>query len=61
MCKGALAPSGQVSSRESIPFLGGVHRFATNLKEVEEVRQEVREVNDEESGEINVDGEQHTS
>ena len=41
-------------------FLGGVHRFATNLKEVEEVRQEEREVN-EEKGEINVEGEPHTS
>ena len=40
---------------------GGVHRFATNLKEVEEVRQEVREVKDEENGEINVEGEPHTS
>ena len=29
--------------------------------EVEEVRQEVREVKDEESGEINVEGEPHTS
>ena len=38
-----------------------VHRFATNLKEVEEVRQEVREVQDEEKGEINVEGEPHTS
>ena len=28
------------------------HRFATNLKEVEEVRQEVREVKDAENGEI---------
>ena len=42
-------------------LLGGVHRFATNLKEVEEVRQEVREVKDEEKGEINVEGEPHTS
>ena len=50
-----------VSSRVSIPFLGGVHRFATNLKQVEEVRQEVREVNDEERREINVEGEPHTS
>ena len=40
---------------------GGVQRFATNLKEVEEVRQEVREVKDEEKGEINVEGEPHTS
>ena len=30
-------------------------------EEVEEVRQEVREVNDEKSGEINVGGEPHTS
>ena len=42
-------------------LLGGVHRFATNLKEVEEVRQEVREVKDEESGEVNAEGEPHTS
>ena len=42
-------------------LFGGVHRFATNLKEVEEVRQEVREVKDEENGEINVEGEPHTS
>ena len=42
-------------------LLGGVHRFATNLKEVEEVRQEVREVKDEEKGEINVEGEPNTS
>ena len=42
-------------------LLGGVHRFATNLKEVEEVRQEVREVKDEENGGINVEGEPHTS
>ena len=42
-------------------LFGGVHRFATNLKEVEEVRQEVREVKDEESGEINVEEELHTS
>ena len=42
-------------------LLGGVHRLATALKEVEEVRQEVREVKDEESGEINVEGEPHTS
>ena len=42
-------------------LLGGVHRFATNLKEVEEVGQEVREVKDEEKGEINVEGEPHTS
>ena len=38
-------------------LLGGVHRFAPNLKEVEEVRQEVRKVKDEEKGEINVEGE----
>ena len=42
-------------------LLGGVHRFATNLKEVEEVRQEVREVKDEEKREINVEEEPHTS
>ena len=30
--------------------LGGVHRLATALKEVEEVREEVREVKDEENG-----------
>ena len=42
-------------------LLGGVHRCATNLKDVEEVRQEVREVNDEEKGEINVEGEPNTS
>ena len=40
---------------------GGVHKFATNLKEVEEVRQELREVKDEEKGEINVEREPHTS
>ena len=49
-----------VSSMESILSLGGMHRFATNLKEVE-ARQEVREVKDEESGEINAEGEPHTS
>ena len=42
-------------------LLGGVHRLATALKEVEEVRQEVREVKDEENGEIKVEGEPHTS
>ena len=42
-------------------LLGGVHRLATALKEVEGVRQEVREVNDEENGEIKVEGEPHTS
>ena len=42
-------------------LLGGVHRFARNLKEVEEVRQEVREVKDEDKGETNVEGEPHTS
>ena len=42
-------------------LLGGGHKFATNLKEGEEVRQEVREVKDEEKGEINVEGEPHTS
>ena len=36
-----------------------MHRLATALEEVEEVRQEVREVKDEESGEINVKGEPH--
>ena len=42
-------------------LLSGVHRFATNLKEAEEVRQEVREVKDEGKGEINVEGEPHSS
>ena len=37
-----------------------MHRYAANFREVEEVRQEVRELN-EESGEINVEGEPHTS
>ena len=48
-----------VSSMEAIPFLGGVHRYSTSFK----VRKwkEVREVKDEENGEINVDGEPHTS
>ena len=46
---------------EAIPFLGGVQRYSTSFKEVEEVRQEVREVKDEEKGEINVEGEPHTS
>ena len=50
----------QVSSRVHT-FLGGAHRLATALKEVEEVRQEVQEVKDEEKGEINVEGEPHTS
>ena len=30
-------------------LLGGVHRLATSLKEVEEVREEVREVEDEDN------------
>ena len=42
-------------------LLDGVHKFATNLKEVEEVRQEVREVKDEGKREINLEGEPHTS
>ena len=41
-------------------LLGGVHRLATALKEVEEVREEVRQVKDEENGEIKVEGEPHT-
>ena len=44
-----------------MPFLDGVHGFATNLKEVEKVRQEVQQVKDEEKGEINVEGDSHTS
>ena len=51
-----------VSSEESIPFLGGVHRYSKNFREeVEGVRQEVREVKDEENGEIKINGEPHTS
>ena len=41
-------------------LLGGVHRFATNLKEVEEVRQEVREMKDDEKGEISTSRENRT-
>ena len=40
-------------------LFGGVHRLAMALKEVEDVRQEVREVKDEERGQINVEGEPH--
>ena len=48
---------------EAITFMGGVHKLLYELQgeEVEGVRQEVREVNDEEKGEINVEGEPHTS
>ena len=45
-------------------FLGGMRRLFTNLQveeEVEGVRQEVREVKGEEKGEINGEGEPHTS
>ena len=50
--------------RVPYPSLGGVRRFVYEPQvgdEVEEVRQEVREVKDEEKGEINVEGEPHTS
>ena len=45
------------------PFLGRSAQVLYKLQgeEVEGVRQEVREVNDEENGEINVEGEPHTS
>ena len=49
---------------EAILSLGGIAQVVYELyveKEVEGVRQEVREVNDEENGEINVEGEPHTS
>ena len=47
-------------SQKRLPACRGCEGwFATNLKEVQEVRQEVREVNDEEKGEINVEGEPH--
>ena len=49
---------------EAILSLGGMRRLSTNFKwgeEVEGVRQEVREVKGEEKGEINGEGEPHTS
>ena len=49
-------------------LLGGVHRLATVLKEVEEVREEVQEIQDEwkdqeveKNGRLKVEGEPHTS
>ena len=54
----------EVSSNESILSLGGMRRLSTNLQveeEVERVRQAVREVKGEEKGEINCEGEPHTS
>ena len=49
-------------------FLGGVHRFATVLKVVGEVQEEVQEIKDEwedeeveENGGLKVEGEPHTS
>ena len=46
---------------EAIPFLGGVVLHEIQGEEVEGVRQEVRDVKDEENGEINGEGEPHTS
>ena len=42
LCEGV-----SVVKRESIPLFGGVHRLATALKEVEEVREKVQEIRDE--------------